>query len=522
MLEHAQAAAQKAANLGAHREAAEQYARALRFADSFAPATVAELLERRSYECSVTLQVAEALAAGTEALDLYRQLGDRLKEGDLLRWKSRLLYWAARLEEAEESAQAAVSVLEQLPPGPELARAYATKAAQAQLALDREDEVVAWGERALELAEALGEREIVVNVLTTLGSCDTLSGRGTARLEQTLELAKEEGTDEQLARIYSALVFASCRHRDWPAADRWLEEGIEYCMERDLDDHQNYLVAWRADAALERGRWDEAAADTREALSHPHAVLHRIWSLLVLATLRARRGDPDVWSALDEVAELVRGNPPQRNVPVQLVRAEAAFLEGDLARARTELGTMEPAALTDRWIAGQLALWRRRLGDPADDVGPLPEPYEHELAGDYAGAAARWEALETPYFAALALAESNDEDDLRRGHEMLLTLGARPAAAIVARKLRERGVRGVARGPKAATRAHPAGLTRRELEVLDLVGEGLTNAEIAERLVISEKTVGHHVSSILGKLGVGSRYEAAKRAAQDRELANPR
>jgi DNA-binding NarL/FixJ family response regulator len=122
----------------------------------------------------------------------------------------------------------------------------------------------------------------------------------------------------------------------------------------------------------------------------------------------------------------------------------------------------------------------------------------------------------------MALAGSGDEDDLRRAHERLLALGARPAAAIVARRLRERGIRGVARGPRPATREHPAGLTRRELDVLESLAEGLTNAEIAARLVISEKTVGHHVSAILGKLGVGSRYEAAKLATEDRELAPPR
>jgi DNA-binding CsgD family transcriptional regulator/tetratricopeptide (TPR) repeat protein len=521
VLEHARAAAEKAAALGAHREAAEQYARALRFADGLPPAEVAELLESRSYECSVTLQVEQALTAAREALERYRALGDRLKEGDLLRWTSRVAYFAARLEEADELALAAVDVLEELPPGRELAMAYANMAHRMQLRLD-DDQASVWGARALALADKLGEQGIIVNALTTLGACDTIAGRGPARLEQSLALAREHGTDEQVARVYAALVFASCRHRDWSAADRWLEEGIEYATERDLDDHRNYLVAWRADASLERGRWDEAAADARAALSHPHAVLHRVWSLLVLATLRARRGDPDVWSLLDEADGLVQANPPQRNVPYEIVRGEAAYLEGDLERARRELGTLAAADVVDRWMAGHLALWRWRAGAPAEETGPLPEPFALELAGDYAGAAAVWDELETPYNAALALAGSDDEEHLRRSHELLLALGARPTAAIVARKLRERGARGLARGPRPATREHPAGLTRRELEVLDLVAEGLTNAEIAGRLVIAEKTVGHHVSAILGKLGVSSRYEAAKLATQDRELTSPR
>jgi DNA-binding CsgD family transcriptional regulator/tetratricopeptide (TPR) repeat protein len=521
VLEHARAAGAKAAELGAHREAAEHYARALRFADGLPQEEVALLFERRSYECSVTLQVEDALAAARQALDRYRALGDRLKEGELLCWTSRVAYFAARLGEADELLEASVAVLEELPPGRELALAYATMAHRAQLRLD-DEQAGAWGERALALAEKLGERDIVVNALTSLGACDGLAGRGVTRLEQSLVLARRHGTDEQVARVYSALVFAACRSRDWSSADRWLAEGIEYAAERDLDDHRNYLVAWRADAALERGRWDEAAADARRALSHPHAVLHRVWSLLVLATLRTRRGDPDVWPLLDEAAELVRENPPQRNVPYQLVRGEAALLEGDVARAQAELGSMAVADVADRWMAGHLAVWRRRAGLAAEETGPVPEPFARELAGDWAGAAALWDELDTPYNAACALAGSDDEDELRRGHELLLGLGARPAAAIVARKLRERGVRGLARGPRAATQENPAGLTRRELEVLDLVAEGLTNAEIAARLVISEKTVGHHVSSILGKLGVGSRYEAAKLAAQDREPASPR
>jgi DNA-binding CsgD family transcriptional regulator len=519
VLQYARVAAERAAERGAHREAAEQYARCLRFKDGLPSREVADLLERRSRECSVTLQVEEALSAGLAALELYRELGDRLKEGELLSWSSRLLYWAAQLEEAEDAAHEGVRVLEELPPGRELALAYAHMAGQRVVSLDPEG-VIVWGERAIELAERLGEDEIVVGPSIAIGAAESMRGNGKP-LEDALALAKERGTDEEIARTYSALVFHCARNRNWSDLDRWLEEGLAYSAERDLDDHRIYLLAWRADAALERGRWDQAAADAQTALDHPHAVLHRLWALHTLGYLRALRGDPGAWGLLDEVSELARHNPPQRQVPLQLVRSEAAYLEGDDERAWKELGALHPIGLTDRWIAGALATWRRRLGGPPEETGQVPRPFELELECDYAGSAAVWEKLESPYRAASVLALSGDEDDLRRSHELLVELGARPAAAIVARKLRRRGAR-VTRGPRPGTRQHPSGLTGREAEVLELVAEGLTNAEIAARLFISEKTVGHHVSSILRKLGVGSRYEAAKLATEDTELVRPK
>jgi DNA-binding CsgD family transcriptional regulator len=386
----------------------------------------------------------------------------------------------------------------------------------------RIDSALAWGERTLQLAEQVGSKEVVVDVLTTMGVAEAIGGRGVARLEDSLERALAQGTDDAVGRAYGGLVFAAVRRRDWAVADRLLDEGLRYTAERDLDSRRLYLLGWRAAASLERGRWDDAAADCEAVLRHPYARLSRVWALMALGVVRARRGDPEVWPPLDEALALTRGEAPQKLIPLALARAEAAHLAGDPARALAELGSLPVSALVDRWMAGKLASCRRRLGADPEETGPIPEPYELELAGDHTGAAAAWDLLDCPFDAAMALAGSEDEDDLRRSHERLLALGARPAAGIVARRLRERGARGLSRGPRRATQAHPAGLTHRELEVLELVAEGLTNAEIAARLVISEKTVGHHVSAMLGKLGVGSRYEAAKLAAEDRQLVPPR
>jgi DNA-binding CsgD family transcriptional regulator/tetratricopeptide (TPR) repeat protein len=520
VLDYAPAAAKRASRLGAHREAAEQYARAFRFSDGLPPESVAKLLESRGYQCYVTEQIDDALAAQTEALELYRATGNRLKEGNMLRWISRSEYLAARIDDARASARKAIAVLEEFPPGVELALAYAHMAHVAQIDLEFES-TVQWGERAIALSTELGFETLLIDPTISVGIVEAMAGLGTARLEHGLELALDHGTDDCVGRAYGGLAFAAVRRKDAPAAEQWLTAGIEHTAERDLDSWRLYLLGWRAALALQQGRWGDAAADATTVLTHPHARLTRVWALLALAALRARVGDSGVWPLLDEVADLVRGEAPQKLVPLSIIRAEAAYLEGDVDRARAELGTIPVSELLDRWIAGSLAVWRRRVGRATGETGSIPEPFELELAGEYVEAAEWWEAHGYPYDKAMALAQSDDEADLRRSHEGFLGLDARPGAAIVARKLHELGARGVARGPRAATRDDPAGLTRREREVLALLGEGLTNAEIATRLVISEKTVGHHVSAILGKLGVRSRYDAAKVAAQDRELAQP-
>jgi DNA-binding CsgD family transcriptional regulator len=168
------------------------------------------------------------------------------------------------------------------------------------------------------------------------------------------------------------------------------------------------------------------------------------------------------------------------------------------------------------WHTGELAYWRWQCNDPSFDPAALPPwtaaPFARQIAGDWRQAAALWRERACPYEAARALAESDDEMALREALDQFDRLGARPAAMRVLRRLRDLGARGIPRGPRPSTSAHPARLTVREAEVLQLLGEGLRNAEIAARLSLSLKTVDHHVSAVLAKLGVRSRTAAAQAA----------
>jgi DNA-binding NarL/FixJ family response regulator len=137
-----------------------------------------------------------------------------------------------------------------------------------------------------------------------------------------------------------------------------------------------------------------------------------------------------------------------------------------------------------------------------------------EQQGDWHAAAGWWERAGCPYEAALARVQSDDEGALREALAAFQRLRATPAAGIAARRLRSHGVSSIARGPNRSTTGNPAQLTSRQLEILGLLVEGLTNAEIAARLFITPKTAEHHVSAILAKLGVRSRHDAAVEAVR--------
>ena len=527
VLRYAPPAAERAAARGAHREAAAHYARALRFAELLAPLELASLALRRSTECYVTDQQDEAIAEAQRAIECYRAIGDRRREGKAFCWLSNILWCPGKTAEAAEAAHAAVALLEQLPPTRDLAVAYGHVATVRMDADDREG-TLSWASRALELARELGDDAIVCHELDTIGTIEFLNGRteGRKQLEGSLRIGRELESDELVGRAFMHLAKASVRQRMHAYASRYIDDGLAYFAERGQLLWRLYLLAYRSQIELEQGRWDDAARTADLILRERWiSTLPRTIALTVLALVRARRGDPGHRPLLDAARELAEGRgEPQRIAPVAAARAEVAWIEGrpELVAEETDAAFALAVERRSPWFVGELATWRRRAGAHAETDVAVAAPYAALAAGDHARAAELWDELGCPYDAALARADASDEASLRLAHERLLALGATPVAAIVARRLRARGVRSVPRGPREATRANAALLTKRELEVLVLIADGLKNAEVADRLVVSTRTVDHHVAAAFRKLDVHTRGQAVAVARRLGLLDDPR
>ena len=515
VLEFAVAAAKEAVALRSHREAAAQYARALGFAADRPPAERATLLEAYSFECYLTRRMADAIEARSEAAAIRQQLGDGLCHGDDLRWLSRLKWFSGMREEAETWGRRAIDTLEALPPGRELAAAYSNQSQLAMLAYDVEP-ALRWGRKARAIARRIGDRAIECHARTNIGTTRLTLGdaRGWTELDHCRDLARSLGLEDDAARAMANLISYAVTQRQLGRAERYLHEGIAYTAEHDLDAYGVYFLGWRAAYELHRGRLEAAAQDAQAALK-PAAVtpVHKVLPLSVLGRVRARRGEARVWPPLDEALELAIGTGElQRIGPARIARAEAAWLVGDDERARAEAESGLELALTRKepWIAGELLSWAHRAGLAIRPPRWCAAPFREQALGRNAAALRHWRRLGCPFEAAWALAEGGTEENLRRAFAELEKLGMLAAAARVARMLRDLGASAVPRGRRASTRSHPAGLTAREAEILGLLGEGLRNADIGRRLFISAKTVDHHVSAILAKLGVRSRAEAAR------------
>ena len=523
VLRFAPEAARQASALSAHREAASHYETALRYAGALPLSDRADLFEHRSYECYLVHQMEEARQARLSALEIWKQLGRQDRQGDCLRWISRLSHCSSHREEAEQSAVEAVAILEQLPPGRELAMAYGDLSRQHMLRQET-DKAIHWGLRACELAERVGATEVLVHALTNVASARGVAGEqeGLDLLEKSFRLSLTHELPDEASRAYENFGYLTVYHRDYEKAMSYLNEGISYTTEQDIDNWTLHILVWRARAYFEQGLWTNANDDVARILGRQSVDPYvTIPAFTVLGHLRVRRGDADASAALDKARDLV----PQTGIllhvaPLAAAEAEAAWWRGDIGEAIDELrdGYELAKSKNDSRALDELSFWMWRAGALAAP-SQVDGPFALQIAGDWQSAATNWARIGCPYEEATALADG-DEAARFKALEIFERLGAQPAAEALRQKLRATGVR-IPRGPTQATKENPAGLTLRQMEVLALITEGLSNTDIATRLYISPKTVDHHVSAILGRLDAHTRAEASAIAVQ-RGLINPR
>jgi DNA-binding CsgD family transcriptional regulator/tetratricopeptide (TPR) repeat protein len=517
VLEFAPLAGDTASRLRSHREAAFQYARALRFAGALAAGDRADLLEKRATECVLLDQRDDAIAALREAIGLWEELGDHVRAGDGCR-QLVCAYWnVGRGVEAQMAADRAVKILEPLGPGAELAWAYAEQCCLSMCAED--PTALIWGEKAVALAEEYGAPGAMARALQSSGTFRAMNGdpRGEEMIRRGLAAALQAGLDKEAVLAYINLGWAALARLDLEAASESTSEALRFCQDRDIHSYGLHAQSNLAEISFWAGHWDRVVELSKPILASNH--VSRITAMVLLARIRARRRDPEVWPLLDEAQHMtVRAGELQFTAMVAAARAEARWLSGEshLVRGEVQEQFELAVALKSSWQMGELGWWLWRAGELDDPPEGAIRPFALQMAGDWEAAAAEWTQHGFPYEAAIALLDSPRVPDLRSAVEIFDRLGAVVAREFAGQRLRQLGAV-VPRGRRTSTRSNPAGLTIREVEVLGMVERGLTDAEIAKTLFISTRTVNHHVSSILAKLGVDSRIGAVERIRDQSE-----
>lgn len=506
-------AARRSADLGSHREALSHLRALEPFLDGMDLDQLANHYDLWAHE--------ELLAGGTamvglveKAVQLHRRLGDSTSLGKTLLLASEIYWWNEKREPAVELAEEAVSVLESVG-GEALAMAYSTLSRWAMVASDAE-KTLYYAEKALDQLDdnpspacvhALNNRGSILAVDQYPDGFDDLYE--SYRMAEALELPSHQARAAH--NIGSAFLMAG---RDIQQARRWENTALQLVEGAEMPGLRSAALSELAWIDELVGDWDAAKLRAQSVLQDPSAGIHQVIATCVLGRILTRTGDPDAQDvAVDAWKRARRSNEAQRLGPSGAVVCELAWLGTNLDQALIAEIVSSFKSDMSNLLFSELAFWLSTMGHIDRVPDSALEPFVLLDGGRWEEAAAFWNERGIPYERALSLSFGDTEAKL----EALTTLdqlGATPLGDRVRRELQSAGVKGVPRGPSAATRDSPLGLTPRQTEVLELLAEGLTNAEIAERLFVSTRTIDHHVSAILSKLGVDDRTDAVAKARE--------
>ena len=514
--DYALVAARRAAALDSNREAYSHYRRASGFVDRLTAHERALVLEELAIAAYSVYRLDDAFRAIERAIAEWTGLRDRAAVGRCTQIQSRFHWHLGDGDAARAKALEAIEILEPLGESVELARAYSGLAQLKNLA-EYNDQALLWGERALELATRLGDERTRAHVLVNLASVRVdVDHRQIDPLLEAHDYADAVGDKHEATRALVNLGYGLMSWAQPEPAIRYARQALAYAEQNEVYNLASYIGVTLAWLQLRAGEWDDAEKRTRAELEKSVSVAQLV-AKTVLAELAVRRGDPDAADRLaDLAARAVRASEPQRLAPLVELETEWALTTGapmPTERLEALLDEARPPGGLIGWGAIRVAACAAVAGIEVELPPPRTAPHAAMLRRDWAAAADAFGEVGWNYDRALMLSLLEDEEPLLEAIEIARALGAEPLAHRVAVRLKDLGAR-VPQGPRDTTRANPAGLTARQLEVLALLAEGLTNAEIADRLVVSPRTAEHHVAAVLTKLGAPTRRDAARRAAE--------
>ncbi len=518
VLHFAPIAAEKAAQLGSHKEAADYLETALEYVDEAEPQEAARLYESWAYEAAIAHRIDDrVIEARRHALTMWRALGCEERIADNLRHLSRLLWYRGEAVQASRYLDDAIQLLEQLEDKSSLALAYSMRSQMHMLA-SRMNEAIDWGQRALAMIEHEPTPEVEVHALNNIGTARMFLGdeQGITDLENSLALAKAHNLHEDAARVFTNLAEYAVDMRRLDLAQDTLERGIEFDTEHELDSWTFYLLGRKAQLRLEQGRLEEVEAICSSVIATPgQTLLMKLPARIMLARFYVRTAHEHAAPTIQKAyKDALATGEVQYCIPVLIAMLEQAWLtdSDDLAaQAAGGLDRIEQSHFS-LWSRAEYDFWCNLAGIASrSDQAEHRTAFGPAIAGDYTVAGMGFASLGADYLANICFGLSDSVETVSSGLAALNRQGAKGAIMRLMELLESRGIEReditLPRGPYRASRENPLGLTAKEMTVLEYLAEGLSNAQIAEEMSRSRRTIEHHVSAILQKLEVENRLE---------------